>query len=43
MLKINLILAGGGVRFGAYIGALYALKEEGGCKGAIHQLKPVTN
>ncbi len=29
MLKINLILAGGGVRFGAYIGALYALKEEG--------------
>ncbi len=29
MPKINLILAGGGVRFGAYIGALYALKERG--------------
>ena len=29
MPKINLIMAGGGVRFGAYIGALYALKEKG--------------
>jgi NTE family protein len=29
MSKINLILAGGGVRVGAYIGALYALKERG--------------
>jgi NTE family protein len=29
MSKINLILSGGGVRVGAYIGALYALTEEG--------------
>lgn len=27
MPKINLVLAGGGIRFSAYIGALYALKE----------------
>jgi len=27
--EINLILAGGGVRFGAYIGALHALQERG--------------
>ncbi len=29
MTKINLILAGGGTRFSAFIGALYALKEMG--------------
>ncbi|MBI4697705.1 MAG: patatin-like phospholipase family protein [Nitrospirae bacterium] len=29
MTKINLVLAGGGIRFGAYIGALYALQESG--------------
>jgi len=28
MAKINLILAGGGTRFSAYIGALYALREK---------------
>jgi NTE family protein len=28
-LKLNIILAGGGVRFGAFIGALHALRERG--------------
>lgn len=28
-LELNVILAGGGVRFGAYIGALHALRERG--------------
>ncbi len=29
MIEINLILAGGGTRFSAFIGSLYALKEMG--------------